>query len=54
MINFLKRISMGFSTLEEGFYNIANAFNSDKYDYDDVKRKYKKLKGHLRNRHKND
>jgi len=49
---------MGFSTLGEGFYNIANAFNSDKYDatksYNDVKRKYEKLSRHLRNRHKND
>lgn len=48
MTNFLKYISMGFASIGEGFYTIANAFNPSRYDaiktYDDVKKRYEDIK----------
>lgn len=39
---------MGFASIGEGFYTIANAFNPSRYDaiktYDDVKKRYEDIK----------
>jgi hypothetical protein len=45
MTNFFKHILMGFATVGERFYTIANSFNPDNSikSYDDVKKRYTKI-----------